>query len=206
MTERLAAIAELIGDAQWVIDIGCEHGQLAPYLPDRRLIGVDRLPHVLDAAPAGMVGLAADCLHALSPVPGAALVFAGIGERSMIAWLDEHAAHMAVAQCLVLCPSAVPYRLRPALNERGWYCAREVLVNHAGRWQVVIRAERGEEPEPDPDRRLLGPRMHAASPAQLVAYCEHQVATHGRVAQAPEPDPVVARWLAAAVRIVNEKR
>lgn len=162
-----------MGGARRVVDIGCEHGQLGALLAARgcRVIGIERRAALLRPpayrGPAPRVlGDGPTCL-----APGAEVVVAaGLGERSLAAWLDHPL--LTASRRLVLGPSPQPYRLRAELERHGWYCAAEDLVHSGGRFHVLIAAERGAEPSTEPDARLLGPRLVAGGHPLLRPWLE----------------------------------
>lgn len=186
-----------MGAACRVVDLGCEHGLLGAILAARgcRVIGVERRPALLQRGvyrgPAPrVVGDGFACLAAAGEVA----VMAGMGERVIAA----HLAAPALGGCrrLVLNPSPQPYTLRTALVAHGWRCVEEDLVRAGGRFHVCIAAERGPEVEPDPDRRLLGPRLFERDHPALRAYLEDLIARRPQAAgEGPE-----AAFVAAARR------
>ncbi|MDA3960239.1 MAG: tRNA (adenine(22)-N(1))-methyltransferase TrmK [Planctomycetota bacterium] len=178
-----------------VWDLGCEHGQLWPFVPSRRVVGLELRHHLLTRRgqrPCAVM----DGLAALAAAPGT-VVAAGIGERVVLAALAAPA--LAACTQLVMVPSPLPYGLRPHVRACGWYCHRERLVAERGRFHVVIDARRGPGPAAGgADAELLGPRLVANHDPLLAPYLEDLVARR-RHAAAGSPE---GQFVAAARRLL----
>jgi tRNA (adenine22-N1)-methyltransferase len=195
VNQRLQAIATLVGDARRVVDVGCEHGQLALLLQSDWVLGIDCRLHLLQAAPVRQPRLAADGLSALAAAE--VVVCAGMGERNMAALLDQTA--LGCCRRLVLNPSPQPHTLRAELQARGWYCAAEDLVRSGDRYHVIIAAERGQEACQDEDARLVGPRLVEQRHPLLWPFLEDALRRrHQARGDSPE-----ARFAAAASRLLD---
>ncbi len=206
---RLDTVAALVPpDARAVADVGYDHGQLllalATRAPAARLIGVERQPgldarfrarHAAALGPAmARVDLRlGDGLSALSPGEADVLVCAGLGERTLTAWLagsqGGRASVRDAARRIVLCPADYRGLMRPAANALGWRVADERIAWDAGRYYEVVALEPGAEPDPDPLARLFGPRLFERGDPWLVPWLRDLERRFARARRAFAVDP-----------------
>lgn len=154
---RLGALADLVGDARVVADIGADHGRLACVLLQsdarRRMIVADVSADSLDKArrllaEQGLTERAvfcvADGLAALDE-PVDAIVLAGMGTKTIRQILIDGAERIGNAQ-LILQPNLDAPKLRQFLAENGFSIMKERIAQVDRRYYVIIVAERGEMP------------------------------------------------------------
>ena len=174
---RLSCIAELIGSAETVADIGCDHGRLGAYLLQkdiaRRVVFTDisepslekarQLVERLWLADRAVFGVG-DGAFALREAPDAAVI-AGMGGETMAGVIERGQAILRDAR-LVLQPGLDHPILRRALADLGYRIADERIVRAAGRLYIAILAERGTA-EYSPEDLVIGPVLRRERPALL---------------------------------------
>ena len=188
--KRLTAIAELIGSAECVADIGYDHGWLLQYLlrsrPQLRVVGVElqavcadrfltRYGYRIHGDKERLTLVHGDGLHALQPDQAEVVVICGIGEYAIIRMLDQAPDQLASCRRLILCPANFRAALRQELAARGWRVVAETIVEEAGQWFSPCALERGPEHCADPIARRLAPRLFEAHPVppELLAWLRH---------------------------------
>lgn len=208
LDERLAIIGRRVNaQAQWVADIGADHGRLACALlterPALRMIVTDISEDSLSKARLLLTnrGLAhraefcvADGLHALkgrNENSVDAIVLAGMGAKTIREILEAGLALIGGAT-LILQPNLDAPKLRGWLNAHGFVLCSEDIARANGRFYVILCARLGSSPVLTPKQRALGPCLLAERPAAFVPYLQwrKRVLTHvaGRLAAVQEPE------------------
>lgn len=207
LDERLAMIARRVdARAQWVADIGSDHGRLACALlaerPTLRMIVADISADSLSKArlllsARGLSHRAefcvADGLDALKGRQGAsvdAIVLAGMGAKTIREILAAGRARIGEA-VLILQPNVDAPKLRGWLTAHGFVICGEDIARANGRFYVILSARCGASPELTPKQKALGPCLLTERPAAFMPYLQwrKRVLTHvaGRLAAAQEP-------------------
>lgn len=174
---RLSGLQRLVGDAQWVADIGADHGYLAYALlrenQTRRLLVADISNDSLAKALSLFRGapeaeratfVVADGLEALKgwETPGA-IILAGMG-AGLIAHILENGKERIGQSRLCLQPNRNVEMLRTWLYGNGFFLLEEELVQAAGRYYVLLCAQSGKTSPPSAKALFLGPYLMQSRP------------------------------------------
>lgn len=183
LDDRLSALAELVGEARQVADIGADHGRLALSLlqaqSDRRVLVSDISAASLDKARRLLLGaperertvfVVADGLDALSAMPDTdAIVIAGMGARLIQRILSQGKEKIGGA-ALCLQPSRDAHFLRAWLQENCFALEAEKLVHAAGRYYVLLKARHGLRTCYTEKELFLGPLLCTQKPTLFAEY------------------------------------
>lgn len=160
LSKRLLAVAELVSRGSVVADVGCDHAYTAIYLCEQgiapHVIAMDvrkgplarAQENVLRYGRAAQIELRlSDGVAALRPQEADTLLLAGMGGVLMQRILSEHPEITAAAKELVLQPQSEIAKVRSFLHNKGFRITKERMVREDGKFYVVLKAERTEQPE-----------------------------------------------------------
>ncbi len=161
MRPRLAAAARLIGSADTLADIGCDHGRLSVSVLQmgiaRRIIASDISTASVEKARAlaSYVSVAdrmetrcAAGLSALGEKEADALSICGMGGKLIAEILKEAAMPLMGAKKAVLQPMRGIEELRHYLYTAGYRVEEDVIVHDAGRYYQVFSVVLGQDALP----------------------------------------------------------
>ena len=207
---RKEAIVALVPSCERAAEIGADHGLISAGILAagrcREMLVCDISAASLQKARRLFVSLGwearvrfavADGLDAVEEGVGA-IVVAGMGQQTMTEILDRGQERIGGAP-LVLQANTRVAALRAWLCAHGFLIEAESLVLEEGRYYVVLRAGRGDEPLNE-GQMLLGPRLLEQWPPLFEAYLRHQLAC-ARVGQSQ-----VEQRRAALIASVLEER
>ena len=152
LSERLRAVADLVGEGLVLADVGTDHGYVPVYLCQQRriprAIAMDIRPGPLARAREHILqyGLQAyietrlsDGVGALSPGEADAIVIAGMGGGLAVRILSDGQEVCHVAKELILQPQSELYRVRSYLAEHGYAVDAEEMVAEDGKFYPMMR-------------------------------------------------------------------
>ncbi|GHU72274.1 hypothetical protein AGMMS49992_07870 [Clostridia bacterium] len=178
LSERLAALVDMVPPCDCAADIGADHGYTSA-----RLLALDRCRRVwvadisdkaLARAKANLTRLGfadrarfvcGDGFHALAEPVDAALI-AGMGARTIVDILDDgvNILERLNHPILVISPNRDPELVRYWLDAHGYSVVVERVVRSDGRWYPIIRAEYSGNALNPSDRRALYLGLTAVQP------------------------------------------
>jgi len=184
LSNRLAAVADMVLPGKTAADIGTDHGYLPVYLIIENIcpyvIASDRAKAPLESA-RQLVELLSlskkidirlgEGLEVLTPKEAATICMAGIGGATMRDILLDSKEMLPTIDRLVMQPMRGAAGLRRFLVENGFAIVKEDLAVDDGFYYEIIAAERGEMTLSE-DEVDFGPLLLAEKPALLRDYLE----------------------------------
>jgi tRNA (adenine22-N1)-methyltransferase len=154
---RLGLVASQISpDAQVVLDVGYDHGQLLAHLaetrPELRLMGGEVSPQFKARfenhyGPTGADLRTGDGLSVATPGEVDVIVMAGLGDHTMRRLLEEGRDHLPHLRQVICCPPSLEVHLRPGLAALGLRITSETIAFKRHRSYDIIASEPGEVTE-----------------------------------------------------------
>ena len=182
---RLRCAVSMIENEHGLIDVGTNHGRLCAYLLSEgwtgKLIASDVSAPSLDRARERLQKLGmedkvdlrvGDGLQVLSPCEVQTAVICGMGSNTIVDILSAAPREITEKLSLILQPQGSKAPLRKFLQQNGWKITKEKLVKDAGRFYVVLRAERGEMPAFDEEWAEIGEKLVLDHDPLLADYIE----------------------------------
>lgn len=190
LPHRLRKIAELIGTADTVADVGCDHGLLgAALLEDGRAkkviasdISIASLQKARFLAEGrGLSGRMefreGNGLSVLAPGEADVIVLAGMGGMLMADILRNGDETAKAAGKLVLLPHRNVYELRGFLCGNGYEIVTEGLAREQGRYYNVMHVQAGQSPPTGDFWLRVGNKLLENGDPLLRGYLEQEVKT-----------------------------
>lgn len=161
LSPRLSAVKELLGSAQTIWDVGCDHGYLAASLIEsgaaQNVIATDLSP--VSVAKAKRLAerrgtseatsfAVADGLSGFVPEGDYKLAICGMGGELTAQILERGACIAQNAALIVMQPMRGEEELRRFLCENGYSILKESVVRDSGRYYQLIAASFGGKCEP----------------------------------------------------------
>ena len=160
LSKRLLAATELVTKGNIVADIGCDHAYTSIYLcsegiaPRVFAMDVNKGPllaaeqHVAEAGLKDKITIRlSDGLAALAPGEADSILLCGMGGLLMMKILTDHPQVTASAKELILQPQSEVAQVRYFLHNAGYRITAERMVKEDGKFYVMMRAVKTEEPE-----------------------------------------------------------
>lgn len=187
ITERLKTAAEMIGQANILCDIGCDHGYLPIYLIQNEQIqfayACDLRDGPLKTASRNIRDfhmkeqiqtVKSDGLHELNQLSFDVISICGMGGR-LIAEILERDKEIALrAKKLVLQPMSEIPVLRKFLGENGFVITEERLALEDRRFYVLLSVTPGEETNREEMDYILGRKLFLRSDSLTKAYLKKE--------------------------------
>ncbi len=184
LSNRLAAVADMVLPGKTAADIGTDHGYLPVYLIIENIcpyvIASDRAKAPLESA-RQLVELLSlskkidirlgEGLEVLAPKEAATVCMAGIGGATMRDILLDSREMLPTIERLVMQPMRGAAGLRRFLVENGFAIVREELALDDGFYYEIIAAERGDMTLSE-DEAEFGPLLLTEKPALMRDYLE----------------------------------
>lgn len=158
-SQRLLALAQMIIEGEVTADIGADHGGLARFLVENKIVSrviatelgdgpyQRLLAGVADSPYRGMIEIRqGDGLSVLLPGETANVVIAGLGGEAMVEILSADYNKACSFKRFVFQPMSRAGALRRELSRRGWPILEERLINENGRLFVALGACPGDTP------------------------------------------------------------
>ena len=162
LADRLLKAAELIGTAETLADVGCDHGYLPIYLLQKGKISFAYACDVRDGPlqtakkNIDRYGLSektelikSDGLIGIREKNADVISVCGMGGRLISKIINESEQCAKKAKRLVLQPMTEIYLLRKFLSENGFKIQREVIAKEGSRFYNVMCVSEGEETNKD---------------------------------------------------------
>jgi len=153
VSDRLRAIAELVGQTDKLLDVGCDHGYLCIMLTEsgcaKHCLATDINPGPLKKAKENILqfGLSdkietrlSDGLHKVKPGEADTVVIAGMGGLLMKKILTEGEEVLKSAKCFILQPQSDIGLFRHFIIDFGLEIVDENFVIEAGKYYPMIKA------------------------------------------------------------------
>lgn len=183
ISQRLAAICDLIPAGTTVADIGTDHAHLPVYLALRQTnpriiateISAGPFTRALDSVLAAGVGdrvelRLGDGLQVLTPDEVQVIVIAGMGATTITDILTVGRSVLTGVTRLILQPMGGGEGIRRWLEESGFTIVRENLVKEDNRFYEIIAAEPGLARVERDILHTVGPRLYAEGHPLLAEY------------------------------------
>lgn len=153
LSNRLAAIAEMVTEGNRLVDVGCDHGYLPVYLVLNKkipgAIAMDVRPGPLSRAQEHIrqFGLdkyietrLSDGLEKLVPGEGDTLVIAGMGGPLMERILEQGSTVLPGFSELILQPQSDIFHFRHYIRKAGYEIVRENIILEDGKFYPMMKA------------------------------------------------------------------
>lgn len=189
LSKRLQTIADLVGYAKSVVDVGCDHGHIPIWLIEEKRIehaiasdiGAGPLARAAENIRAhGLEGRIetrrSDGLAGICAGEGETLIIAGMGGRLMIRILSEGGNVARSFNRLVLEPQSDLYEVRVFLYASGFSIVSERMVEEDGKFYPVLAAEpvKGTLEAPCRLALLFGPCLLEEADPALIRFLQKQ--------------------------------
>lgn len=211
ITERLITAAEMIGKANVLCDIGCDHGYLPIYLIQKgnieKAYACDLRDGPLKTAAKNIASyhmkdkiqtVKSDGLAELGAICFDVISICGMGGRLIAEILERDLDIAKRASKLVLQPMSEIPVLRKFLAEHGFLIQEERLALEDRRFYVLISAVKGEEIYKEETDYVLGAHLFDTNSELLPAYLEKELIRYERILNArggAENAPEIYRFI-----------
>lgn len=219
MTNRLLTAAQMIGKADTLCDVGCDHGYLPIYLlqtnqihhacacdlrdgPLQRAEKNIRACHLSDR----ITTVKSDGLRAVGECSYDVISICGMGGRLIAEILSRDLAAAHRAKRLVLQPMSEIPVLRKFLCEHGFVITEERLALEDRRFYILIGAATGEEEYREEIDHILGRKLLMGRDDLTLLYLQKEIRRYSAVLSArggPERAPKIARILCELKKYIN---
>lgn len=154
LSNRMAAVADLVPKGSAVCDIGCDHGFIAIYLAEKGIcpkviaMDVNKGPlfrareHIESAGLSSYIETRlSDGLEKLEPGEADCMIAAGMGGRLTVKILSDYPEKRKSLRFLVLQPQSETAFVRRFLRENGFAIRREDMAFEDGKFYPMMFAE-----------------------------------------------------------------
>lgn len=158
LSKRMAAVADMAGEAGYLADIGTDHAYVPIYLAGQgrlvRAIAMDINPGPLKRAQEHIRQYhleekietrLSDGAEKLAPGEADTVILAGMGGRLMTGILERGQKQLAAVETFVLQPQSETEEVRRYLHGHGFCILDENMVKDEGKFYLLIKAKHGQE-------------------------------------------------------------